>query len=72
MAREELTRLTGNGNGNGNGECGGDDCPNVYRTASGSFVIQGDVSSAFDPPTGEALVEIPEAVLKEAVRVLGW
>lgn len=28
MAREELTRLTGNGNG----ECGEDDCPNVYRT----------------------------------------
>ncbi|TLQ45245.1 hypothetical protein [Streptomyces marianii] len=40
MAREELTRLTGNGNGT----CGEDDCPNVYRTASGSIVVQGDVS----------------------------
>lgn len=30
MAREELTRL------NGNGTCGEDDCPNVYRTGSGS------------------------------------
>lgn len=48
MAREELTRLTGNGNGT----CGEDDCPNVYRTASGSIVVQGDVSDAFTPPQG--------------------
>lgn len=68
MAREELTRLTGNGNG----ECGEDDCPNVYRTPRGTFVVQGDVSDAFIPPTGEALVEIPESVLREAVRALGW
>ncbi|MFF3980899.1 hypothetical protein [Streptomyces sp. NPDC001828] len=70
MAREELTRLTGNGNGNG--ECGKDDCPNVYRTASGSFVVQGDVSKAFDAPDGEGLVEIPEETLREAFRALGW
>lgn len=69
MAREELTRLTGNGNG---GTCGEDDCPNVYRTASGSIVVQGDVSDAFQPPAGEGLVEIPESVLREAVRALGW
>lgn len=68
MAREELTRLTGNGNG----ECGKDDCPNVYRTASGSFVVQGDVSNAFDAPEGEGLVEIPEETLREAFRALGW
>ncbi|MFJ4529645.1 hypothetical protein [Streptomyces nigrescens] len=68
MAREELTRLTGNGNGT----CGKDDCPNVYRTADGSFVVQGDVSQAFTPPEGEGLVMIPESVLREAVRVLGW
>ncbi|MER6529424.1 hypothetical protein [Streptomyces sp. NPDC001508] len=68
MAREELTRLTGNGNGN----CNNDDCPNVYRTASGSIVVQGDVSDAFQPPQGEALVEIPEHVLREAFRALGW
>jgi hypothetical protein len=68
MAREELTRLTGNGNG----ECNQNDCPNVYRTASGSIVVQGDVSAAFQPPQGEALVEIPEEVLREAVRALGW
>ncbi|MFJ7773674.1 hypothetical protein [Streptomyces yangpuensis] len=68
MAREELTRLTGNGNGT----CGKDDCPNIYRTASGSFVIQGDVTNVFQPPHGEGLVEIPESVLREAVRALGW
>ncbi|WP_079053849.1 hypothetical protein [Streptomyces graminilatus] len=68
MAREELTRLTGNGNG----ECGEKDCPNVYRTASGSFIVQGDLSDAFQAPHGEGLVEIPEAVLREAVRALGW
>lgn len=68
MAHADLTRLTGNENG----ECGGDDCPNVYRTGSGSFVVQGNPSDAFDPPEGEALVEIPEAVLREAVRALGW
>ena len=70
MAREELTRLTGNGNGNG--ECNQNDCPNVYRTASGSIIVQGDLSEAFKPPQGEALVEIPESVLREAVRALGW
>lgn len=68
MAREELTRLTGEGNG----ECNQNDCPNVYRTANGSIVVQGDVSSAFTPPEGEALVEIPEHVLREAFRALGW
>lgn len=69
MAREELTRLTGNVSGP---NCDDDDCPNVYRTASGSIVVQGDVSSAFTPPKGEALVEIPESVLREAFRALGW
>ncbi|TJZ52917.1 hypothetical protein FCH28_17245 [Streptomyces piniterrae] len=68
MAREELTRLTGNGNGT----CGDEDCPNIYRTASGSLVVQGSTCEAFTPPSGEALVEIPEEVLREAVRALGW
>ncbi|MFI1187128.1 hypothetical protein [Streptomyces californicus] len=70
MSREELTRLTDNGNGNGT--CGKDDCPNVYRKDSGAFVIQGAVSYAFAAPDGEALVEIPEEILREAVRALGW
>ncbi|GAA4692409.1 MULTISPECIES: hypothetical protein [Streptomyces] len=66
MAREELTRLTGNGNG----ECEDNDCPNVYRAAGGSLLVQGNVSFAFQTPRGEALVEIPESVLREAVRAL--
>lgn len=68
MGREDLIRLTGNGNGT----CGDEDCPNVYRTARGSLVVQGSVSEAFTPPSGETLVEIPEGVLREAVRALGW
>ncbi len=71
MAREELTRLTG-GSGDGSGNCNQNDCPNVYRTKRGTYVVQGDLSDAFTPPTGEGLVEIPEAVLKEAFRALGW
>jgi hypothetical protein len=70
--RAHLTRLTGNGNGKGSGECGEDDCPNVYATDRGSFIVQGDLYEGFTPPNGEGLVEIPEAVLREAIRVLGW
>ncbi|MCX5203904.1 hypothetical protein OG897_20905 [Streptomyces sp. NBC_00237] len=69
MAREELIRLTGNVD---DPECNKNDCPNVYRTAHGSIVVQGDLSYAFTPPAGEGLVEIPESVLKEAFRALGW
>ncbi|GAA2459614.1 hypothetical protein GCM10010433_72320 [Streptomyces pulveraceus] len=69
MAREELTRLTSHAGGP---NCDDDDCPNVYRTRSGSLVVQGNVSSAFTPPAGEGLVEIPEHVLREAARALGW
>ncbi|MDX3382956.1 hypothetical protein PV682_15975 [Streptomyces niveiscabiei] len=69
MACSELTRLTGK---SGGPNCDGNDCPNVYRTADGSIVVQGNVSTAFQPPAGEALVEIPESVLREAVRALGW
>ncbi|MET9252260.1 hypothetical protein [Streptomyces sp. NPDC003717] len=69
MARSELTRLTGDFSGP---DCDDDDCPNVYRTAGGSIIVQGPLSDAFRPPKGEGLVEIPETVLREAVRALGW
>ncbi|MFI5985741.1 hypothetical protein ACIBEA_33375 [Streptomyces sp. NPDC051555] len=68
MAREELTRLTGNGNGT----CGEEDCPNVYVSPTGSIIVQGEVCTTFQPPAGEGLVEIPGAVLREAFRALGW
>ncbi|MGW4379970.1 hypothetical protein [Kitasatospora sp. NPDC004531] len=69
-----LTRLTGlgSGDGSGSGECGADDCPNVYATDRGSFVVQGDLFDGFKPPEGEGLVEIPEHILREAFRALGW
>jgi hypothetical protein len=65
-----LTRLTGSGEGSG--ECGQGDCPNVYRTERGTLVVQGDHFTGFQPPDGEGLVEIPEAILREAFRALGW
>lgn len=69
MTRTALTRLTG---ASGGPNCDDDDCPNVYRTGTGAFVVQGPVSRAFTPPAGESLVEIPEHVLREAFRALGW
>ena len=67
----ELYRLTGPA-GPGTASCGNNDCPNVYQTDRGTFVVQGDVFAEMTVPAGEGMVEIPEAVLKEAVRVLGW
>ncbi|MFD4833607.1 hypothetical protein [Streptomyces uncialis] len=69
MPRDELTRLTGR---SGGPNCDDDDCPNIYATMVGTIVVQGQVSHTFEPPPGEALVEIPESVLREAVRALGW
>ncbi|MCD9144685.1 hypothetical protein [Streptomyces albireticuli] len=70
MTRQELTRLTGK---SGGPQCVDDDYPNVYRhEGRSSIVVQGDVYRGFAAPDGEALVEIPESVLKEAVRALGW
>lgn len=79
MSQERLTRLTGSsgpgpfaGPGTSTGPCGANDCPNVYATERGTFVIQGNLYSGFPLPDGEGTVEIPEDVLREAVRVLGW
>ncbi|MFF8813192.1 hypothetical protein [Streptomyces pactum] len=70
MTREGLTRLTGTVNGP---TCDDDDCPNVYRhDERGSLIIQGSTFEGFRVPDGEALVEIPEGVLREAARALGW
>ncbi|MFG2841868.1 hypothetical protein ACGF12_01695 [Kitasatospora sp. NPDC048296] len=66
---QQLTRLTGKFNGP---NCDDDDCPNVYATDRGTFVFQGDHFTELKVPTGESAVEIPEHVLREAVRALGW
>lgn len=63
-----LTRLTGGGGS----ACDDDDCPNVYRTTRGTFVVQGVAYTGFTPPEGENLVEIPHSVLREAFDALGW
>ncbi|MFD9593272.1 hypothetical protein ACFWA9_10995 [Kitasatospora sp. NPDC059973] len=64
-----LTRLTGTFNGP---NCDDDDCPNVYATDRGTFVVQGDHFEALRVPVEESAVEIPRSVLEEAVRALGW
>ncbi|MEU5433387.1 hypothetical protein AB0G73_08405 [Streptomyces sp. NPDC020719] len=70
MARDGLTRLPGKVDGP---NCDDDDCPNVYRREGRcSIVVQGAVFNGFAVPEGEGLVEIPEHVLREAVRALGW
>ncbi|WP_255657534.1 hypothetical protein [Actinoplanes sp. L3-i22] len=49
-------------------------CPTIYRTGSGSLVVQGYVVPArqagVDVPDGEMLVEIPAELLAEALRNL--
>lgn len=67
--KEGLTRLTGTLDGP---NCDDDDCPNVYATERGTFVVQGDAYEGFRVPDDEGLVEIPEHILREAVRALGW
>ncbi|MFJ2777751.1 hypothetical protein [Kitasatospora sp. NPDC087315] len=72
----ELTMIAGgrcgtSESGDGSGDCDNGDCPTVYVTDRGTIAVQGyDIDHA--TPTGESVVEIPEAVLREAVRVLGW
>jgi hypothetical protein len=49
-------------------------CPTVYRTKRGTFVIQGYAVAAqqvgVDLPEGELLVEIPSELLVNVVRIL--
>jgi len=58
-----LTQIAG-------GDCGRDDCPTVFTTDRETIVVQGYV---LDKPTpdGEAVVEIPLAVFRDAGRALG-
>ena len=61
--RERAYVLTGN--------CGRDDCPAVFTTDRDTVAVQG-YDLPRETPTGESVVEIPVAVLQEAVRALGW
>ncbi|MFE4971539.1 hypothetical protein ACFRAR_05405 [Kitasatospora sp. NPDC056651] len=65
MAHRRLT-------GGDTGDCKDGDCPNVYVTDRGTLVFQGDRYADLTVPTRENAVELPEDVVKEAVRALGW
>ncbi|MEV7772948.1 hypothetical protein [Kitasatospora sp. NPDC086791] len=62
----ERTRIAG-----GAPDCRNDDCPTVYATDRGTIAVQGDILER-QTPEGEAVVEIPEGVLREAFHALGW
>ena len=52
------------------GDCGAGDCPTVSTDGSGRIAVQG-YKVDVEAPDGEAVVEIPEHVLREAVGALG-
>ncbi|RZS41094.1 hypothetical protein EV193_103412 [Herbihabitans rhizosphaerae] len=52
-------------------DCGKKDCPAVFVTDRDTIAVQGNTLDRATP-ANEAVVEIPTAVLKEAVRALGW
>ncbi|WP_250036273.1 hypothetical protein [Paractinoplanes maris] len=55
--------------------CGAGSCPTVYRTDRDTYVVQGYTVTAeatgLDIPAGEQLVEIPAALLAEALKAAG-
>ncbi len=59
------------GDGSGSGDCDSGDCPTVFVTDRGTIAVQG-YNVDRTTPSGESVVEIPEAVLREAIRALGW
>ncbi|MFB7127843.1 hypothetical protein [Kitasatospora sp. NPDC056273] len=65
MAHQRLT-------GVGVGDCKEGDCPNVYLTDRGTLVFQGNQYAELAVLVHEGVVELPEHVVKEAIRVLGW
>ena len=57
------------------GGCNRDDCPAVHMSERGTLIFQGDVvnnAPAIKLGDGEQAVELPESVVREAVRALGW
>lgn len=52
--------------------CNAGNCPTVYENGPGTLLVQGSAVSAdlhgIDLPSGEILVEIPAALLAEALR----
>ncbi|MEU3756710.1 hypothetical protein AB0H17_28815 [Streptomyces olivoreticuli] len=63
----KLTRIAGK-----DPDCDSGDCANVFTTdRPATLAVQGYL---LDHPTpeGEAVVTVPESVLREAFRALGW
>ncbi|WP_217195196.1 hypothetical protein [Streptomyces buecherae] len=53
-------------------DCDNGDCANVFRTDQpDTIAIQGYLTD-HPTPDGEAVVTLPERVLREAARALGW
>lgn len=53
----------------GGSNCYGGDCPTIYESDRGTFVVQGSLLSAnelndINIPAHEGVVEIPEALLR--------
>jgi hypothetical protein len=76
MAQDlELTMIAGgpcHGSGDDEPTCSNGDCPTVFTTNQpGTLAVQGYTVEQVTPG-GEAIVTIPESVLREAVRALGW
>lgn len=63
----KLTKIAGE-----DPECDSGDCANVFTTDQpNTIAVQGYLTD-HPTPEGEAVVTIPEHVLREAFRVLGW
>ncbi|MEU0935242.1 hypothetical protein [Embleya sp. NPDC005971] len=63
----KLSRVAG-----GDPDCRSNDCPTVFTTErDGTIAIQGFLVD-HKTPEGEAIVSVPENILREAARALGW
>ncbi|MEU1733330.1 hypothetical protein [Streptosporangium sp. NPDC020145] len=44
--------------------CDGDDCPKVFKTDRGTYVVQGVTFTSVTTPDGESAVEVPADVIQ--------
>lgn len=66
MSDMKLTRLAGT--------CQEDDCPTVFLSDRGTLVLQGDavtMAAGLKLGAGEQAVELPVALIREALSALG-
>ena len=74
MKKTKLTVIAIN-NSDDTSLCAGGKCPAIYRSEDGRIFVQGnsapeDVSRAVNVPKGEALIEVPESLLKKLLATL--